>query len=147
MSELDNSVEWWYSNGGRLRPGLILISLEAVRREDDAFRPFLSVSVLMDFLLFCVGRQLFFFFFYKQWLDFCQQHQHQVCVTMKYGGTCFICRVENVRNSDFSVFSGSFAQKKKHSSATVDMPNLAVRAILNILTLPLYLDKLAKYVH
>lgn len=51
-SELHNLVEWWNSDGGRLRPGLILISDEAVKREDAAFRALLSVSILMDFLLF-----------------------------------------------------------------------------------------------
>lgn len=45
-------------------------------------------------------------------------------------------------NLDFSVLSGSFAQEI--DSAAVDMPGLAVRAILNILTLPFYVAKLAK---
>lgn len=61
MSELDNLVEWWYSDGGRLRPGLILISHEAVKGEDDAFRPLLSVSILMDFLLFSKRKDSFIF--------------------------------------------------------------------------------------
>lgn len=52
LSGLDNLAEWWYSDGGRLRPGLILITHEAVKRENDAFRPLLSFSILKDFLLF-----------------------------------------------------------------------------------------------
>lgn len=47
---------------------------------------------------------------------------------MKYRGVCFICRVENVRNFVFSVFSVLFAQKMM----AADMPGLAVIAKLNI---------------
>lgn len=61
LSELHNLAEWRYSEGGRLRPGLILISDEAVKREAAAFRGLLSGSILMDFLLFCKWEDSFIF--------------------------------------------------------------------------------------